>query len=625
MISGIPAQSIWRTFKTRYNSVPPVPSEAAQATPVHEEEPALGELNSQLQALCSIFPDIRADVFREMLSTFSEESRLQVVTEQLLKHKAKWVRGRWRVPQYKEKETSYKYRPTNKAISDHSVLPIAETFRSPGYKASIKAAFYQEFKGLSHSTIKAVLAEYNHSYLDARPTLVGLLSKSWRYSVTNLVMRRKQPSTAEDPSVIWGESQDGSMEPMLRLTSSTELNEELYEALIAPLRRQKIERQTTQDETLAHRLNDEEAEQGNATFDCECCFTASTFEQISTCDTGGHYLCFRCILHTMTEALYGQGWARSISAEKCSLKCIAPSSTSECQASIPRHLLRRALESFTGGSEIWQKFEERVTNESLIRSQAPLANCPFCIYAEVADRPSSSSSTGPRTCRILQILAVLIACLCYQDLLLSSLAIQTFVFLVLVASIPLLNLPTRRPTPHHPAPHPNHGRKFTCRNPPCLRASCLTCLAPWKDMHMCHESLLLSLRQHVEAAQADAVKRTCPRCNLSFVKASGCNKLTCVCGYAMCYVCRKEIGREAYGHFCAHFRPEGGGVCGECERCDLYRLEDEEVVVRRAGERAEREWWERERAEQRSGGVVEVVEEVRSVERDKRRWSELMG
>lgn len=32
----------------------------------------------------------------------------------------------------------------------------------------------------------------------------------------------------------------------------------------------------------------------------------------------------------------------------------------------------------------------------------------------------------------------------------------------------------------------------------------------------------------------------------------------------------------------------------ECERCDLYREEDGDGVVRRAGERAEREWRERE-------------------------------
>lgn len=40
----------------------------------------------------------------------------------------------------------------------------------------------------------------------------------------------------------------------------------------------------------------------------------------------------------------------------------------------------------------------------------------------------------------------------------------------------------------------------------------------------------------------------------------------------------------------------------------MYRLEDEEVVVRRAGEQAEREWWERERererVERRSGSGV---------------------
>jgi len=50
---------------------------------------------------------------------------------------------------------------------------------------------------------------------------------------------------------------------------------------------------------------------------------------------------------------------------------------------------------------------------------------------------------------------------------------------------------------------------------------------------------------------------------------------------------------EGYRHFCQHFRP-AGGTCGECERCDLYRAENEDEIVRRAGERAEKEWRERE-------------------------------
>ena len=63
----------------------------------------------------------------------------------------------------------------------------------------------------------------------------------------------------------------------------------------------------------------------------------------------------------------------------------------------------------------------------------------------------------------------------------------------------------------------------------------------------------------------------------------------------MCYVCRNEIGKEGYSHFCQHFR-EQRGRCRECDRCDLYAVEDEEAVTRRAAERAEREWSEAEGA-----------------------------
>lgn len=66
---------------------------------------------------------------------------------------------------------------------------------------------------------------------------------------------------------------------------------------------------------------------------------------------------------------------------------------------------------------------------------------------------------------------------------------------------------------------------------------------------------------------------------------------------------------EGYRHFCQHFRP-AGGRCAECDKCDLYRGEDEEEVVRRAGERAEREWREREGL---AGDVVGAVVAGRGV------------
>jgi hypothetical protein len=60
----------------------------------------------------------------------------------------------------------------------------------------------------------------------------------------------------------------------------------------------------------------------------------------------------------------------------------------------------------------------------------------------------------------------------------------------------------------------------------------------------------------------------------------------------MCYVCRQGLAEEGYHHFCQHFRERPGENCAECNKCDLYRVEDEERVVKRAMESAEAQWWE---------------------------------
>jgi hypothetical protein len=104
-----------------------------------------------------------------MLASFSEESRLQVITEALLKHGDKWVRGRYRMPaeQEEQRETAlkYKYRERDDGKDTRGKpLVLEDTFRSKHYKEAAKQALYQEFKGLSHSTIRAVLAEFNWSY-----------------------------------------------------------------------------------------------------------------------------------------------------------------------------------------------------------------------------------------------------------------------------------------------------------------------------------------------------------------------------------------------------------------------------------------------------------------------------
>lgn len=80
----------------------------------------------------------------------------------------------------------------------------------------------------------------------------------------------------------------------------------------------------------------------------------------------------------------------------------------------------------------------------------------------------------------------------------------------------------------------------------------------------------------------------------------------------MCYVCRQGLAEEGYHHFCQHFRDRPGEECGECRKCDLYRVEDEERVVRRAKERAEREWWEAQ-GEVAKGGLEKEVGKAKGV------------
>lgn len=579
----------------------------------------LRNLNVSLQALTDIFPDVQPEVFREMLASFSEESRLQVITEALLKHGDKWVRGRYRMPaeQEEQRETAYKYKyraqDTGKDTRGKPLV-LEDTFRSRHYKEAAKQALYQEFKGLSHSTIRAVLAEYNWSYTQARPTLLDLSSKSWRSSITNFLMRRKAPSAKDHPLVLWtaADTRIGRRRtPLLVKTKDDELNRELYDNLIVPEMARQRNEQLQTDLELAWKLQEEEAEQEGEMYDCECCFMPNMLEQMSTCDVNGHYICFRCIRHAINAALYDQGWARNINTEHYTLKCIAPVTDADCDGCIPVGTVRRALLEEKEGQDNINKLDERFNNEVLIKSQLPLARCPFCFYAELDDfafsnanllhdlrlKPHPLAPTRPSSVLLL-------------DLFRYKATQLLILFLVLLFTTLTLLLPIPLPVPIHSALRRIHlkrrGLRFQCLSPTCQRPSCLSCSAPWHDPHTCFSSQLTSLRLTLERATTDAVKRTCPQCNLSFVKSEGCNKLVCLCGYSMCYVCRQGLADQGYAHFCQHFRERPGEECKECRKCDLYRVEDEERVVQRAQGEAEREWWERQ-GEGAKGGLERQV------------------
>lgn len=590
-----------------------------------------------------MFPDVKIEVFREMLGRFDGISRVEVCVEQLLRHKKEWVAGRWNVPDGAGTGSG----TGSKVVAargcdgigdglggdEERLVPPEERFRTDEYKAAVKTVLGKEFTPLSKSTVDAVLAEVNFCYHLARPTLRDLSRKTWRATFNSLFPSFKRKKDRDDhPLLVWQQRRaDGEVIPRLKETGCAELDRELHGALLAPLLRQRQEEQEERDFQLAEELNENEAKAADALYECECCLTDVTFEQISSCSVSSHIICYSCIQRTVHEALFGQGWNKSVDTERSTLRCLAPLSHGNCEGSLHPEIVKRAILLDKAGFEMHCKFEDRLASEALLKSKFKLIRCPFCSYAEVD--PVYHPSVRGVSWRFRQdgTIPTILTTIFLIDLI-CLLAVPIFVLWVQdSSSIPailhnaLLNLCLKiRP------------KRFTCAHPACRRVSCITCQKPWRDPHVCHEPLLLDLRATVEAARTAAIKRTCPRCGLSFVKSSGCNKLTCVCGYSMCYLCRKALNPlvepqanpgprhrrppprrrnreninprdgdgedddnaydaepeepEGYRHFCEHFRINPGSRCTECSKCDLYQAEDEDAVARRAGERAEREW-----------------------------------
>ena len=559
----------------------------AQLPCIPPERPNLRELNVSLEALAAVFPDIQIEVFRELLSNFDGESRLALVANALLKNRVDWVKGRWRVVDDKQQD-------------GQPPITRADLFRSEGYMDAARMLAAHEFRGLTKSTVTAVLAESNYSYLDARRTLVNLSSKSWRSTLQSLFTRRKPSYAAEaenHPLVVWRSTGQGSIVPTIRTTGNPELDRELYDMLVRPLKEQAKQDREAADRQMAVDMNAKEADEAGATHECACCFVDYTFEEFTSCSSEGHMVCFRCVRSTLKEALFGQGWQSSVNAETGTLKCLAVEGGG-CAGHISSEYLNQAFADDKSGAEILQRLDHRLAEHSLMESKMPLASCPFCSYAEIDDIYLPKEQARPRlrfkNAYNLAIIGIMMAVM----IILSPFALLvTLICLGVSVEQRLwgnLGAKWRRAMRRH---HRRcRGNRFECRSPRCGRVSCLSCHKAWTDVHVCNESALVALRTQVEQAMSMAVKRVCPRCNTSFVKNAGCNKLTCPCGYKMCYVCRADLRDEGYRHFCDHFRPDGDPrPCTQCDRCNLWESEDVDAVLKEARQDAERKWQETEK------------------------------
>lgn len=539
--------------------------------------PDLCDLNNSLDALAVVFPDVQIEVFRELLANFDGESRLALVADALLKNGVAWVKGRWRVSD-----------KSGKAVA--VAVPPSDAFRRPGYKAAVQTLALGEFRGLSKSTIRAVLAENNYSYLDARRTLLAISSKSWRYALSAWILWRRPVTTDEaerHPLVLWrGEK------PAIRPTGDAELDRELYDGLIMPIVTRARARIAAADAELARKLNAEEAEKNDAEHECACCFMSGPFEDFTQCNAEGHMLCFRCVRCSIKEAVFGQGWLSSINSETGTLRCLAVDGD-DCDGCVSAALIQRAMMEEPKGDEIIRKLDQRLAEHSLLASKLLLVRCPFCGYAEIDDIYTPAHEP-PLRIKIdgLSSLFCLTLALGIVPFLLPVLLVSSLICLFVTTTTSLsVTLPLEWNAAITRHRRRRRGLRFACQNTQCQRASCLSCSKAWKDVHVCHESSLVALRTAVEQAMSLAIKRVCPRCNTSFVKNAGCNKLTCPCGYKMCYVCRADLTEEGYRHYCDHFRPQGDGrACKECDRCNLWETEDTDRVLKAAREEAERKW-----------------------------------
>ncbi|KAG0125275.1 hypothetical protein HOY82DRAFT_572176 [Tuber indicum] len=514
------------------------------------DQARVASLNRAIDILNELFPNVDVDEFRHMLSTFSEESRLHVITEELLK---------------KSKDGRVQRR----------VVEPWEKFRSEAYIVAAKNVLYKEFKGLAHSTIKAVMAENNFDYARSRLTLMDIAGKSWRFSVTNFFRGARSGIPPE---------------PTLTATGCKELDDELF-SLGKPTR----DRQMDEDLKVAKLLNEAEHAVSSEMMECECCFGDYPWTEIASC-SDGHFFCHQCLLRSVQEGLYGQG--RNILAEVCSVRCLSSSASPPCAAFVPHELLLAILPP-----DILHSLEDKTAAESLERSGLDLARCPFCAYAEVVALEEYRIKRSAKVALLASVLVLFS---------IVPLALMAFLILILTMMFTLRSPFLHRETSNSiqwilsltafrehveksigRIQRKRRGNFFRCGNARCGRDSCLECGREWAPFHKCYEKEEDSVRIYVEKAMADAIKRTCPVCHISFVKSDGCNKLTCPCGYVMCYVCRAEIGSESYKHFCQHFRQVPGTPCDECDRCDLYVQEDEAAAIDCAAEKAEAEYFRR--------------------------------
>ena len=97
-------------------------------------------------------------------------------------------------------------------------------------------------------------------------------------------------------------------------------------------------------------------------------------------------------------------------------------------------------------------------------------------------------------------------------------------------------------------PHED-GDIFWCISDTCAMPTCILCKkqAHW-DMP-CEKDEKREKEKQLEEEQTMRMVKPCKRCNVDIQKTDGCNKMTCICGAYMCWLCGADISGLGYNHF----------------------------------------------------------------------------
>ncbi|KAI8923690.1 hypothetical protein BC831DRAFT_25202 [Entophlyctis helioformis] len=88
---------------------------------------------------------------------------------------------------------------------------------------------------------------------------------------------------------------------------------------------------------------------------------------------------------------------------------------------------------------------------------------------------------------------------------------------------------------------------FQCQADACRTKSCRKCKKVSHHPDSCTDAEMGDIVHQLAEAMTNGLVRECPACKRKFLKEYGCNKMVCICGQYMCYVCRKPI--TGYDHF----------------------------------------------------------------------------